>query len=180
MQPNQTSVTPTNAIENPTTKNGDTDQKSTVIQPSASNIVTPQAVQISNDNADNPTSKGLNTTPVQPMKQVDGTKGIWKWVAKLVSFSNVGSRMKAEMQLEQNYATQHGLQYQSVTQELPTGPDGVGSVILSSGGNTIFYHHMSGKIQNYDYDSVVWFHRHYKTGLSFLTFRLWILYRQDV
>jgi len=105
---------------------------------------------------------GPNTTPVKTIKQVDTSKGPGKWLSKMIGASGVVSRMQEDNQQESAYATAHGWQYEAYTQQLPTGPDNIGSALLSFDGATLFYHHMSGLLQGRLFDSVIWFHQHLK------------------
>lgn len=90
--------------------------------------------------------------------QVDSTKGIGKWFAKLLNLTGISGRMQADMQIEEAYAAQHGFTYQAISQAMPTGPDGIGSAILSSDGATVFYHHIAGSLGNHTFDTCIWSH----------------------
>jgi hypothetical protein len=124
---------------------------------------TPQVTPVHVSNTVSPTTNvstvnaGINQTPTVPVRAVS-KKGFWSWLLTTF-FAGSIKRLEVDAQTAQTYAAQHGLTYEANTQSIPTGLDGIGSVMLASYGLTNFHHHLSGLVGGRQYDSIVWFIR---------------------
>lgn len=153
----QTNIT-TPVVSDPVVvSNSDTEQNGFKIGNVTVSSVPPQQTQ--------PT--GLNTNTVMPMKNlgsVDTSKGIWKWISKIFGLDKIAAKIKVDMQTAQTYATQYNYTYEYISQQVPTGPSGVGSVILSTDGSTVYYHHLRGTSEERPIDLLMWPHTTFRSG----------------